>query len=54
MVVAASPPGGRPRESSYQRGKAESPGSVPARIRSSARSMKLVPYVWEEKPVTGA
>lgn len=48
MVVAAFPPPGRPRVRSYQRGKAESPGSVPDRTASSARSTKLVPYVWEE------
>lgn len=54
MVVAAFPPPGRPRARSYQSGKADRPGSVPDRTASSARSTKLVPYVCEEKPVTGA
>lgn len=53
-MVAAFPPAGRPRARSYQSGKAESPGSVPERIASSARSRRLVPYVCEENPVTGA
>ncbi len=53
-VMAAFPPAGRPRARSYQSGNADSPGSVPDRTASSARSTKLVPYVWEEKPVTGA
>lgn len=53
-MVTTSPPGCRLRVISFQRGNGASIESVPERTGSSAFSIRVVPYVCEAYPVTGA